>query len=72
MERQLILWYEAFLKWYCPLNIQITLGGLITVTGQDGKPVQIAASTLQAQMQKQITPGTEIILFQFFSNYQFS
>ena len=43
-------------------NIQNTLGGLITITGQDGKPVHVAANTLQAQMQNKFTPGTEMIL----------
>ena len=39
------------------------LGGLLTVAGQDGKPVQVDASMLQAQLQNQTSPGTKIIDF---------
>lgn len=34
------------------------LGGIITIVGQDGKPTQVAASALQAQIQQQNAAGT--------------
>ena len=35
------------------------LGGLVTITGQDGKPVQVPANILQTQMQSSIASGID-------------
>ena len=43
------------------------LGGLVTIPGPDGKPVQVPANILQAQIQNQTTPGIESM---FSSNYK--
>ena len=50
------------------------LGGLLTIAGQDGKPVEVDASMLQAQFQNQASPGTPIIefslIYQSVENYK--